>query len=285
MNWRGYLRLMRFHKPIGILLLWWPTAWALWLASQGNPPFSLILLFFSGTVLMRAAGCVVNDIADRHIDLHVERTKTRPITTGEVGLLEAIFLLGALLLMALGILLQLPKACFYYALIAVFITVLYPFCKRFTRSPQLVLGIAFSMGIPMAFAALDHALDKTMFILLLINFLWVVAYDTEYAMVDREDDLRIGVKSTAILFAEWDKFAIGFMQSVFHLFWFALALNLHSVFFWLCWGGATLNLIYQQKLIYKREPALCLQAFTSNNWYGLFMWLMIAISKSTEVLP
>ncbi|WP_232505602.1 4-hydroxybenzoate octaprenyltransferase [Legionella clemsonensis] len=266
---------MRLHKPIGILLLWWPTAWALWLASEGKPPFSLTLLFLAGTVCMRSAGCVINDIADRHVDLHVKRTKTRPLTAGQVNLIEAFCLLFILLLLALTILLQLPKPCFYYALVAVVVTLLYPFCKRFIQSPQLVLGIAFSMGIPMVYAALDHLVDKTMMILLFINFIWVVAYDTEYAMADREDDLRIGIKSTAILFASYDKLAIALLQVLLHLLWLPLAFTLNSLFFWGCWFYAALNLVYQQRLIRQREAVNCFNAFTSNNWYGLSMWIGI----------
>ncbi|KTD20811.1 4-hydroxybenzoate-octaprenyltransferase [Legionella lansingensis] len=275
LNWRAYLKLMRFHRPIGILLLWWPTAWALWLAHQGSPPLPLIVLFLLGTIFMRAAGCVVNDIADRHIDLHVQRTKNRPLTAGDVGLLEALVLLCMLLFVSLLILLQLPKVCFYYALMAVSITVLYPFCKRFLQSPQLVLGIAFSMGIPMAYAASNRMPDKTMLILLLINFLWIIAYDTEYAMVDREDDLRIGVKSTAILFAAYDKLIIAILQFLFHFCWLPLGVMLTSLSFWFCWGIAGLNLLYQQKLLSKRKPADCLRAFSSNHWYGLIMWIAI----------
>ncbi|KTD11419.1 4-hydroxybenzoate octaprenyltransferase [Legionella jamestowniensis] len=273
MRLRHYFRLLRLHKPIGILLLWWPTAWALWLASEGKPPSLLILLFLLGTVCMRSAGCVINDIADRHVDLHVERTKTRPLTAGHVTLMEAFGLLFLLLLLALFVLLQLPRQCFYYALLAVVVTLLYPFCKRFIQSPQLILGIAFSMGIPMAYAALDHNLDKTMMLLLFINFMWVVTYDTEYAMVDRDDDLRIGVKSTAILFASYDKLVIALLQISLHLLWLPLVITLNSSFFWGCWIYAALNLAYQQRLISKREPVNCLNAFTSNNWYGLTMWL------------
>lgn len=267
---------MRFHKPIGILLLWYPTAWALWLANEGRPPFSLLLLFFCGTVLMRAAGCVINDIADRHIDLHVKRTQQRPLTSGKVSLQEAFALLAALLFLALLILVQLPGLCFYYALAAVFVTAFYPFCKRFIEGPQLVLGIAFSLGIPMAFAASNNPINSQMFYLLIINYLWIVAYDTQYAMADREDDLRIAVKSTAILFAHYDRLIIGLLQLAFHFFWCFLAVELKfSWGFWYCWFGAALILFYQQKLIAQRQRTECLAAFSSNNWYGLLMWLAL----------
>ncbi|KTD09771.1 4-hydroxybenzoate polyprenyltransferase [Legionella hackeliae] len=268
-----YIRLMRLNKPIGILLLWWPTAWALWLAEEKQPPLDLLILFILGTVCMRSAGCVINDIADRHVDQHVKRTKTRPLTAGEISLTGAFCLLIVLLFMALTILMQLPITCFYYALVAVVFTLVYPFCKRFIQSPQLVLGIAFSMGIPIAYAALNQLTNRSMILLLCINFMWVVAYDTEYAMVDREDDLRIGVKSTAILFAAYDKLAIGALQVGLHCLWFPLLLTLNSLFFGVCWVGAAVNLIYQQKLIKKREPANCFRAFISNHWYGLIMWV------------
>lgn len=270
---------MRLHKPVGILLLWWPTAWAIWLANDGEPSLLVILLFLLGTIFMRSAGCVVNDIADRHIDIHVERTKARPLTTGEVGLIEALTLLGGLLLLSLMILLQLPKSCFYFAVVAVLVTAIYPFCKRFIQSPQLILGIAFSMGIPMAFAAANQLSNKSMFLLLIINGMWVIAYDTEYAMADRADDLRIGVKSTAILFAEHDKLIIALLQLFSHFLWLPLGLMLDAHIFWFLWVVAGLNLVYQQKLINKREPANCLRAFISNNWYGLFMWIAIVCSR------
>lgn len=273
------LRLMRFHKPAGILLLWFPTAWALWAANQGNPPMKLICLFFLGTVLMRAAGCVMNDIADRNIDIHVTRTKTRPLASGEVGLMEAFGLLVFLLICSLVILLLLPAACFYYALLALFITILYPFCKRFLQAPQLVLGLAFSMGIPMAYAASGSAPDSTLFCLLLINFLWIVAYDTEYAMVDREDDLQIGVQSTAIWFAQKDRLIIGLLQATFHLSWLFLAFSLHfSRAFLYLWMLASFVLLYQQKLLVTRESALCLRAFSSNSVYGFMLWIAIALA-------
>lgn len=279
MKWGSYFRLMRFDKPAGTLLLWFPTAWALWIANQGNPTLRLGLLFLVGTILMRAAGCVMNDIADRHIDLHVQRTAKRPLTTGEVGLQEAIILLLVLLFAALLILIQLPKACFYYALFAVLITVVYPFCKRFIQGPQLVLGLAFSMGIPMAYAASGRLPDLSMFILLIINFLWILAYDTQYAMVDRKDDLRIGVKSTAILFASYDRVIIAIIQFVFHSLWLLLAFEQgYSRIFLFFWLLATVILLHQQRLILKLDPLRCFQAFLTNSYYGLLMWIALIFS-------
>ena len=268
-----YLRLARFHKPVGILLLWAPTAWALWLANRGHPSIKLILIFFLGTCLMRAAGCIVNDIADRHIDLHVKRTEARPLTTGEVTMPEALGALFFFLLCAWFLLLQLPYACFPYAIAALVVTVIYPFCKRFMRAPQLVLGIAFSMGLPMVYVARGLAFDGVFWTLCLINFLWIVAYDTQYAMVDREDDKRIGVQSTAILFAEWDKVIIGLLLAMMHLIWLVLAINLlFNDYFFIAWFVGLLILTAQYRLIANRDPRECLQAFLLNAWYGMVMW-------------
>ncbi|STX28936.1 4-hydroxybenzoate-octaprenyltransferase [Legionella beliardensis] len=278
MNWNSYYRLARFHKPVGILLLWSPTAWALWVANQGNPPIYLLILFLLGTVFMRAAGCIMNDIADRNIDLHVKRTCNRPLTAGEVGLNEAITLLISFLVASLIILIQLPVTCFYYALFALLVTFIYPFCKRFIQGPQLVLGIAFSLGIPMAFVASNSPFNKSIFYLLLINYAWIIAYDTQYAIVDRKDDLRIGVKSTAILFANYDRLAVGFLQLFFHTLWIPLVhfLNLRSSFF-SAWVVGAIILIYQQWLTIDRNEEKCLNAFSWNGWYGLIMWLAIIL--------
>jgi 4-hydroxybenzoate polyprenyltransferase len=275
---RAYLELMRFNKPIGILLLWWPTAWALWLSNKGHPNFSLIILFFIGTIFMRAAGCVMNDIADRHIDRHVKRTKERPLTTGKITLFEAFVSLFILLLGALIILLQLGEKCFYYAVVALLITFVYPFCKRFVQTPQLVLGLAFSMGIPMAFVASNQNFSLHTLLLWLINFLWIIAYDTEYAMVDREDDLRISVKSTAILFADYDKLILALLQILFHLLWLPLALHFGKIAFWFCWLMAIVNLVYQQILLHKCQPEDYFRAFLANNVYGFLMWLGIVLA-------
>ncbi|KTD70380.1 4-hydroxybenzoate-octaprenyltransferase [Legionella santicrucis] len=279
MKWGAYWRLMRFDKPIGIFLLWFPTAWALWLANKGMPNFKLLAFFVCGTVLMRAAGCIINDVADRNIDKHVMRTQFRPLTAGEVSLTEAFILLALLLLTALYILVQLPKNCFYIGLIALFISFVYPFCKRFLNAPQLVLGFAFSMGIPMAFVASNVSLNSEFFLLFLINFAWILAYDTMYAMTDKIDDLRIGVKSTAIYFASYDRLIIGLLQGIFHGLWlFWAIINQVNLLFYLFWLTATLVLIYQQRLIYKREPQSCFKAFIVSVYYGALMWLALGVS-------
>ena len=273
MNISAYLRLMRFHKPAGILLLWIPTAWALWIVNHGVPSTLLIIYFFLGTVVMRAAGCVVNDIADRHVDKQVKRTYMRPLTAGEINLSEALWLLSMLLLVAFFIVMQLPIACFYYALVALFITIIYPFCKRFFAAPQLVLGLAFSMGIPMAYAASGVRFNLIMWLLVLLNFAWIVSYDTMYAMADREDDLRIGIKSTAVLFASYDRLIILLLQVFFHGLWLFIAVKLHySHAFYGYWAAASLVLVYQQHLLRNRDANACLAAFSTNMWYGLLMW-------------
>jgi len=276
MKWNAFYRLMRLDKPIGILLLWYPTAWGLWLANQGMPSITLIVLFFLGTVVMRSAGCVINDIADRNIDKHVHRTKLRPLTAGELALEDAFFLLISLLVCALIILLCLPPACFFLALIAVFITGVYPFCKRFLNAPQVVLGFAFSMGIPMAYAASGTMLNETTLLLLLINFFWIIAYDTMYAIVDKKDDLKIGVKSTAIYFAQYDRFIIGFLLFTMHLLWLLLAsYTTVGWHFYVLWFLATGVLLYQQKLIHNRQPDQCFRSFLISSYYGAIMWIAL----------
>lgn len=276
MKGRAYWRLMRLDKPIGILLLWYPTAWALWLANKSTPSFRLVILFFMGTLLMRSAGCVINDIADRHIDKHVSRTKLRPLTSGEVSLSEAFVLLFLLLFGSLIILLCLPPGCFIWAVLALLITFIYPFCKRYINAPQMVLGLAFSMGIPMAYVASGVALGDETGLLFFINFFWIIAYDTMYALVDKEDDLKIGVRSTAIYFAQYDRFIIGLLQGSMHCLWlyWAISSSVGSVFypFWFCTG---LVLVYQQILINQRVPAQCFRSFLISSYYGALMWLAL----------
>lgn len=279
MKWGAYWRLMRFDKPVGILLLWFPTAWALWLANKGLPSCKLFVLFLSGTILMRAAGCVINDIADRNLDKHVTRTKLRPLTSGEVSLSEAFILLFVLLFSALLILINLPENCFYIGLIALFISALYPFCKRFLSAPQFVLGLAFSMGIPMAYVASGVALNNQTILLFIINFFWIVAYDTMYAMTDKEDDLRIGIKSTAIYFASYDRVILGVLLTVLHVLWLCLALSIKAHFmFYIVWIAAGGILCYQQYLIHQRDKERCFRAFRVSTYYGALMWFALGIS-------
>ena len=275
MKWRAYYRLMRLDKPIGILLLWYPTAWALWLANNGKPPLYLVFQFFIGTVLMRSAGCIINDLADRNIDKHVRRTRLRPLAAGEISVQEAIILLFILLWLAFLVLVFLPTACFIWALFALGITFLYPFCKRFLNAPQVILGLAFSMGIPMVYVASGVMISKII-LLLVINFCWIIAYDTMYAMVDKEDDLKIGVKSTAIYFARYDRFIIGSLLFIMHFLWLfvaeAASLGLMFYILWLMAGGV---LLYQQSLIHKRLPEQCFRSFLISSYYGALMWLAV----------
>ncbi len=267
------LRLIRFDKPIGTLLLWCPTAWALWLSNHGSPPLRLVLIFFLGTFFMRSAGCVLNDIADRNIDRHVARTQHRPLTSGEIRLQQAFVALFLLLICAFIILLQLPTACFNYALGALGLTTIYPFCKRFISAPQTILGFAFSMGIPMAYAASDVPLNTTTFLLILINLMWVIAYDTLYAMVDKADDLKIGVKSTAILFGQWTHLIIKGLQLGIQILWIMIGLlNQLSYLFYIAWTLGCLVFIAQQSLMAKQETPDYFKAFLINGLYGLLLW-------------
>lgn len=277
----SYFRLMRFNKPVGIALLWFPTAWALWLANQGHPPIELIALFFFGTIIMRAAGCIINDIADRKLDPFVSRTKYRPLASGELSLKNALIAFVILLSFALVIVIQLPLLCFYYALIALALTILYPFCKRFFQAPQVVLGMAFSMGIPMAYSASNVLVNWEVIILIVINFAWIVSYDTMYAIVDRADDLKIGIKSTAVLFGQWERWVILCLQLSLHILWLGLAFKLgFSGAFYLFWGLGAVVLLYQQMLVHSRVEASCFKAFLMNVWYGALMWLAVIVAFS-----
>lgn len=273
----AYWRLMRMDKPIGILLLWWPTAWALWVANDGMPNYLLLIVFLLGTIMMRSAGCVINDIADKDIDIHVKRTQARPLTSGELTYFQAIFLLCLLLLFAVSLLLFLPRSCFGYALVAVGLSFFYPLTKRFLKGPQFILGLAFSMGIPMAFSASGKSPNSLMFLILLINYFWIVAYDTQYALMDREDDRLIGVRSTALFFEPYEKLIIGIFQILFHLAWLALPGLSLSFGFIICWILAGCVLIYQQMLLRSRTQERFLKAFLSNNWYGLIMWVGLVL--------
>lgn len=272
--WRSYWQLMRFDKPIGIALLWYPVAWALWLGAAGRPSVSLLMIFFLGTVVMRAAGCVINDIADRNIDKHIKRTEQRPLTSGRLRTHQAIVCLFVLLCMAFGLLCTLPWSCFPWAFLAMAITLLYPYCKRFFATPQLVLGLAFSTAIPMVYAAMEQPMGANGWILLLLNIVWVIAYDTEYAMVDRADDLKIGVQSTAVFFASWDRLVIGGLLMIAQSLWIIIALkNQFSGMFYVFFIAATCNIFYQYYLIMNRNESNCFQAFLQNAVYGMLLWL------------
>lgn len=280
-NWKSryYWQLMRFDKPIGIALLWYPVAWALWLSTKGQVPLSLLLVFFAGTVVMRAAGCVVNDIADRDIDKHVQRTKDRPLTSGRLRVKQALICLFGLLGIALGLLWFLPAACLPWAVFALITTIFYPLCKRFFATPQLILGIAFSLAIPMVYAAVSQGLYPIGLLLLVLNLLWVFFYDTQYAMVDRRDDTHLGVFSSALFLGHWDFMVLCILFLTIQLLWLGIAYESGlSLVFYLFWMAANVNLCYQLYLIKDRYPPLCFRAFLQNAVYGLLMWLALIFS-------
>ena len=277
-RWDAYRRLMRFDRPIGILLLLWPTWWALVLAGGGRPTVRNTLIFTAGVVLMRAAGCVMNDIADRDFDPHVERTRNRPLATGEVQLKEAIGLFLALMLIAFLLVLLTNALTVKLALAGAALASAYPFFKRFTHLPQVVLGIAFGWGIPMAFAAEPGMVPAIAWWLLAANTLWSVIYDTQYAMVDREDDLAVGIKSTAILFGRHDVRVIAVLMAVMVVLLLAIGWRLDLAWPWYAAVAVSAALFARQ--IYSirlREPAACFRAFLNNNWVGcsLFAGLLL----------
>jgi len=278
-NLPHYLALMRMEKPVGWLLLLWPTLWALWIVAEGRPSGLFIWVFTLGVVVMRSVGCVINDYADREIDPLVDRTQSRPIAAGYVSAKQALALFVFLCLVALGLLVLLPPRVWPWSIPAVMITIAYPFMKRFIQAPQLVLGLAFSFGIPMVYVALDKSFDSIFTLLFIANFIWVLMFDTVYAMSDREDDLKIGVKSSAILFGRFDKVILAVLQISVVLLWFLLMtlLNLSSAFL------VSLLLIailfgYQQWLVRDREPAACFQAFLNNTWVGGIIWFGLLAS-------
>ena len=259
---QDYVSLTRLNRPVGIWLLLWPTLWALWLASRGKPDPRLFIIFVSGTVLMRSAGCAINDYADRSFDPHVERTKERPLAAGRISTVEALVLFAALSLTALGLALQLNKLTLLLAVAGAALAVSYPFIKRFLSVPQLYLGITFGWGIPMAFAAQLERVPRVAWLLLLANVLWVTVYDTIYAMVDRDDDVKIGVRSTAILFGDSDRHIIAALQ-VMTLLALYLIGGIMRMGPWYYGGliAGALFFVYHLWLIRARERDACLRAF------------------------
>ena len=274
----AYARLMRLDRPIGTFLLLWPTLWAIWLASSGKPVQQVFIVFVLGVFLTRSAGCVINDFADRKFDGHVKRTKQRPLATGEVSSAEALLLFAALALIAFGLVMTLDKRVVQMSVIGVIIMISYPFFKRFFPAPQFYMGLAFSWSIPMSFIAQTGSTPRLCWLLFAASILWAAAYDTMYAMVDREDDLRIGIKSSAILFGDADRVIIGAMQLMtLYALWLAgKELQLGG---WYRTGllGAACFALYQQYLIRRREPDDCLVAFLNNNYFGLAVFVGIAL--------
>jgi len=273
-----YALLMRLEKPIGIYLLLWPTLWALWIAANGFPDPKILMIFVAGVILMRSAGCVINDFADRKIDRHVARTKDRPITSGRVSSTEALTLFATLTLIAFLLVLMTNWLTIGLSVIAALLATSYPFMKRYTYLPQLVLGMAFGMSIPMAFAAQTGEVPAIAWLIYTANVLWTLTYDTMYAITDREDDLKIGVKSTAILFGEHDRLILAILQllTLLALFITGQQLALGGWFYTGLWLAAAL-FIYHQFLIKDRDGALCFKAFLHNHWVGLVIFLGILL--------
>lgn len=264
-----YLRLMRLHRPIGSFLLLWPTLWALWLAAAGHPTPKFFTIFVIGVFVMRSAGCIINDFADRNFDPHVLRTRARPLATREVSIWEALILFAILCLIALGLVLLLNRLTLELAVIGAALVISYPFMKRYTYLPQPYLGLAFGWGIPMAYAAVTGGVPSVAWLIFIANIIWATVYDTMYAMVDRPDDIRIGIKSTAILFGDLDRLVIGILQVL--LLSDLLLVGYHtgmSAVYYLGIGFALLFAVYQQILIRRRNPQRCFQAFMNNNWFG-----------------
>ncbi|MBI6550790.1 4-hydroxybenzoate octaprenyltransferase [Xenorhabdus lircayensis] len=278
-KWRAYCRLMRIDKPIGALLLLWPTYWALWIAAKGMPNLYVLLVFTIGVFSMRAAGCCINDFADRKFDGYVERTKSRPLPSGDITEKESKILFATLVLISFALVLTLNKMTIALSVVALALAWTYPFVKRVSHLPQVVLGAAYGWSIPMAFAAVSESLPLECWLLFLANVIWSVIYDTQYAMVDRDDDLKIGVKSTAVLFGRFDKLVIGILQ--FTMLGILVSVgnivNLGGIYYWTILLAVAL-FIYQQKLIADRERAPCFQAFMNNNYVGFILFLGIFCS-------
>lgn len=266
---REYGLLIRFDRPIGTLLLGWPALWALWLAAEGLPDIKILLVFIAGIFLMRSAGCVINDFADRKIDPHVARTRERPLAAGRVSEREAIVLFLVLGLIAFGLVLTLNRLTVYLSFAAVISAASYPFMKRFTYLPQAFLGIAFGWAVPMAWSALTGTIPEISWLLFIVVVLWAMAYDTMYAMADRDDDIKVGIKSSAILFGDADKVIIAVIQLcvMAGLVMLGARMSLGPAYY-LGLVVATGLSVYQQYLIRNREPKACFQAFLNNNWFG-----------------
>jgi 4-hydroxybenzoate polyprenyltransferase len=275
-----YVELTRLNRPIGIWLLMWPTLWALWIAGHGRPDARLFIIFVVGTVLMRSAGCAVNDYADRSFDPHVERTRDRPLAAGRISTVEALVLFAALSLTALGLALRLNKLTLLFAVAGAALAVTYPFIKRFLSVPQLYLGVTFGWGIPMAFVAQrDEWPPRVAWLLLIANVLWVTVYDTIYAMVDRDDDIKIGVRSTAILFGDSDRHVLAVLQAMTLLTLYLVG-NMVHMGPWYYWGlgAGGIFFLYHLWLIRGRERGACFRAFLNNHYFGLSVFLGIALN-------
>jgi 4-hydroxybenzoate polyprenyltransferase len=273
-----YLDLIRWNRPAGWLLLLWPTLSALWVASGGFPGWHLLIVFTLGTILMRSAGCCLNDVADRDFDKHVKRTAERPVTSGRIGVKEALLLGAVLALIAFGIVLTLRPETMAWSFAAMAVAVAYPFAKRFVAMPQAVLGLAFSFGIPMAFAAVTGEVPNMAWVLLLGNLFWVLAYDTEYAMVDRDDDLKIGMKTSAITLGQWDVVAVMFFYAVFFAVWGVVLGAMDKPLLLAGLAAAALQAAWHYLLIKDRTRDGCFKAFRLNHWVGFAAFVGVALS-------
>ena len=273
-----YVQLMRLDKPIGILLLLWPTLAALWIAAEGVPDIKVLIVFVLGVIVMRSAGCVINDYADRNIDGLILRTLDRPLVTGAINTKQALMLFAGLALIAFVLVLQLNTMTIMMSVVALFLAASYPFMKRYTYLPQVFLGAAFGWAIPMAFAAQTQTLPTVAWLLFLANILWATAYDSFYAMADRNDDLLAGIKSTAILFGDDDRLIIGMLQLCFLLVMLLIGSQMEmGVVYYLAVMIALFLFVYQQYLVQEKQPAQCLQAFLNNNWVGAALFVGIAV--------
>ncbi|MCF8003918.1 MAG: 4-hydroxybenzoate octaprenyltransferase [Chromatiaceae bacterium] len=269
---------MRLNKPIGIFLLMWPALWALWLAGEGHPPWQVAIIFVLGVVLMRSAGCAINDFADRDLDGHVARTNARPLAQGLISPAEAVAVFLLLSLASFGLVLFLNWQTIAMSVVAVTLAMIYPFMKRFTHVPQLFLGAAFGWAVPMAFTAIQETIPLYAWVLFVATVIWALIYDTEYAMVDREDDLKIGIKSSAILFGRWDRLIVGLLQLLMLLIlvWVGLQAGRGTAFIIGLAVAASLS-IYQQWLIRARAPKPCFEAFLNNNYFGMAVFVGLVV--------
>ncbi len=273
-----YLDLIRWNRPAGWLLLLWPTLSALWVASHGWPGWHLVAVFTLGTILMRSAGCCVNDVADRDFDKHVKRTAQRPVTAGKVSPREALLLGAVLALLAFGLVLTTNAVTIAWSFAALAIAIAYPFAKRFVSMPQAVLGVAFSFGIPMAFAAVQSRVPMLAWVLLVGNLFWVLAYDTEYAMVDRDDDIRLGMKTSAITLGRWDVAAIMFFYAAYlGLWWYVLQPFVQSAVWFVAVAVAAAQALWHWTLIRGRTREGCFKAFRLNHWVGASLFAGVVL--------
>ncbi|AUT69465.1 MULTISPECIES: 4-hydroxybenzoate octaprenyltransferase [Paraburkholderia] len=278
-----YLRLVRMDKPIGSLLLLWPTLNALWIASDGHPSLSLLVIFALGTILMRSAGCAINDYADRDFDRYVKRTENRPITSGKIKAWEAVALAAGLSLIAFLLILPLNALTKELSVAALFVAGTYPFTKRFFAIPQAYLGIAFGFGIPMAFAAIQNQVPLLAWVMLIANVFWSVAYDTEYAMVDRDDDIKIGIRTSALTFGRFDVLAIMLCYAVTLGIYVGIGVALSfGVLYWIGLAAAAGCAVYHYTLIKDRERMPCFAAFRHNNWLGGALFAGIAAHYAAQ---